>query len=624
MTPDFLRLYNEELGYMREMGAEFAAAYPKIAGRLGLEAAPAADPNVERLLEGVAFLAARVQAKLQARFPDFTQHLLEIVYPHFLAPVPSMAIVGFRPDPDAGRMQAGHLVPRGARLTSAVLPGTITACEFRTARDVRLWPLEIRAAEYVDAPARLAALELPAGRRAAAAAIRLRLGTTNGLPLQALGLGSLDLHFPAAGGTGGALLRQLLADCTGILLRPLERPCPWQERLPASALRHCFDDPAEALLPVVPRAFDGYRLLQEYFALPERTLFAELSGIGDAVRACEAEEMEIVFALGRACPRLQRGLRRESFCLFATPAANLFERRADRIQLDDARHDYHVVPDRVRPLDLEVHSVCSVEGETASGGSQAFRPFYSLAGDGQAAAGGYYTLRRAPRVLSQAARRAGGRTGHAGSEAYLAIADPACPPYDPELRQLSVACRCTNRDLPLLMPTGIGETDFTLETGAPVAAIRCLAPPTAPLASAAEGDTAWKLISHLSLNYLSIADTGGGSGAAALRELLSLYAGPGRADLARQAAGIETVSCAPVVRRLGGAGQSAVARGTEIALCLDEAAFEGIGIYPLAAVLARFLARHASLNSFAETVLCTRTEGEVARWTAQPGRRATL
>lgn len=623
MTPDMLRLYNEELAYLREMGGEFAANYPKIAGRLGLDAGEVSDPHVERLLEGVAFLTARVQAKLQARFPDFTQHMLDIVYPHFMSPVPSMTVVGFAPDPEAGRMEKGHLIPRGTRLLSSVIPGTITACEFRTARDVHLWPLELRSASYIDRPDRVSSLQLP-GMSGAVAAIRLRLATTNGIPLQKLDIRSLPLHFPLAGGTGGALLQQLMADCIGIVLRPTERPCPWQERLPASALRHDFDAPNQALLPLVPRSFDGYRLLQEYFALPERVLFVELTGMADAIQASESPELEVIFALRRADPRLERQLRLENVQIFASPAINLFEKTADRIRIDEAHHEYHIVPDRVRPMDLEMHSVIGVEGEMSGGDRLPFRAFYEISEMRHAEAAGYYTLRRKPRVLSQRMRQYGSRTRYIGSEGFLTITDPSAPPYGNDLKQLSVRCRCTNRDLPMMLACGEGTTDFALEIAAPVVSIRCLTLPTQPGPSPAHGDVPWKLISHLSLNYLSIADSENGTGGAALREILSLYAPAERPDLVRQITGITRVDAQPAIRRIPGAGLSAIARGVEVTLQIDETAFEGIGGYPLASVLARFLARHASINSFAETVLSTPHDGEIARWPAMPGRKATL
>src|SRR5512134_4029355 len=129
MDPRLLRYYNQELQHLREMGAEFAQQFPKIAARLGVDGIEVADPYVERLLEGAAFLAARVQLRLDAEFPRFTQRLLEIVYPNYLAPTPSMLIAQFQPDLGEANLAAGFKIRRGAGLHSLLGKGDVTACE---------------------------------------------------------------------------------------------------------------------------------------------------------------------------------------------------------------------------------------------------------------------------------------------------------------------------------------------------------------------------------------------------------------------------------------------------------------------------------------------------------------
>jgi type VI secretion system protein ImpG len=624
MDPRLLRLYNDELAYMREMGTEFAQTFPKIANRLGLQAGEVADPNVERLLEGFAFLAARVQLKLQSRFSDFTQHLLELVYPHFLAPVPSMAIARFEPDGEAGRLEKGYVVPRGTALLSGLPAGTTTHCQFRTAHDVHLWPIRVASFDYYSAPSQISALRLPE-RRATKAVLRLRLTTTNGMPFNKLSLRSLVVHLTGAGGMGAALAEQLLADTVTMVARPVTRPLPWQEVIERPALKHHGLDPAQALLPAVPRSFDGYRLLQEYFALPERALFVEIGGLADAVAQSTTNEIELLFLLRRIEPRLERSLGPANIALFATPIINLFERNADRIHLSERQYEHHVVIDRVRPLDLELHTVLDVKGEgDETRGTIDFRPFYSIADQLQPQdQGSYYTVRRERRLLSTRQRQQGTRTSYVGSEVFLSLVDRKAAPFSLELRQLQVRCLCSNRDLPLLMPIGRSETDFTLEIGAPVSSVRCIAGPSRPHPSVAEGDIAWKLVSHLSLNYLSITDSTeeDREGADALRELLHLYADMGEPAIARQVDGVRSVTSRPVVRRLPGGGQAAVARGIEVGLLFDESAFEGVGCFPLAAVLSRFFAKYVSINSFTETTLSTQQRGAVMRWPMSPGRR---
>lgn len=624
MDPRLLRLYNDELAFMRDMGQEFAAAFPKIASRLALRPDEVADPNVERLLEGFAFLAARVQLKLQARFPDFTQHLLEIVYPHFLAPIPSLTIVRFEPDVDGGRLERGYVVPRETVLLGGSAAGSITQCQFKTAHDVHLWPIRVASLDYYMSPSQVSALKVP-DVRGVRAVLRLRLTTTNKLPLGRLSMRSLQLHLLAASGIGSLLAEQLLNDTVAMVARPTERPIPWQEVVKPVPIRQVGLEPSEAMLPVVPRSFDGYRLLQEYFALPDRTLFVEIGGLADAVARSSGEDIELLFLLKRAEPRLERHLSAGSVALFTTPAVNLFERDTDRIHLSERVHEHHIVVDRTRPLDFEVHTVLGVRGEgDAQRGSVDFTPFYSIKDtERHSGEGSFYTVRREKRMESTRQKRNGPRTGYVGTETMLSLVDDRAAPFPVEMRQLQTRCLCSNRDLPVLMPVGIDQTDFNMEIGAPVRSVRCLVSPTKPRPSAAEGDVAWKLISHLSLNYLSITDCRDEDrqGADALRQLLRLYGEPTSASISRQIDGVRSVESASVVRRLPGGGQASVARGIEIRLLLDETAFEGIGCFPLAAVLSAFFGKYVSINSFTELTLETPQRGTVARFPISIGRR---
>src|SRR5688572_18807568 len=137
MDPRLLQYYNLELQHLREMGAEFAEQFPKIAARLGMNGLEVTDPYVERLLEGVGFLAARVHLKLDAEFPRFTQALLETVYPHYLAPTPSMLVAQCSPDPNDPNLATGFTVPRGSTMQGVMAGDDATACEFRRRRTWR-------------------------------------------------------------------------------------------------------------------------------------------------------------------------------------------------------------------------------------------------------------------------------------------------------------------------------------------------------------------------------------------------------------------------------------------------------------------------------------------------------
>ncbi|MFC4729687.1 type VI secretion system baseplate subunit TssF [Coralloluteibacterium thermophilus] len=620
MDPRLIPYYNRELQYVREMGAEFAREYPKIAGRLGLDGFECADPYVERLLEGFAFLAARVQLKLDAQFPVFTQHLLEMLYPHYLAPVPSMAVVQLQPDLKDSGLAAGQTVPRQTALRGLVGQGERTACEYRTAHAVTLWPIELAEATYFETPAALAAagVEVPAGR-SVRAGLRLRFETRGGVEAAMLALDALPVFVAGVDELPKRLYEQLLADAEGFLLRASGVAL---FRDAASIRPRGFDD-AEALLPYDGRSFSGYRLLQEYFACPERFLFAEFAGLREGLRRAQGTTFEIVVLLGRSVAGLGRTVGTDNFRLFCTPAINLFPRRADRIHLRSGQAEYHVLADRARPMDFEVHGVAEVEGfGDRQEPEQRFQPFYG--GDARTwhdRHAAFYTLRREPRLLSGRQRREGARSSYVGSELFISLVDAADRPHASRLRQLGMQLMCTNRDLPLHMPVGKSATDFTVDAGVPVERVRCVAGPTRPRAATASGETAWRLISHLQLDYLSLFEDGDQQGAAALREMLTLYCDPHDAAALRQVEGIKAVTSRPIVRRVPVPGPITFGRGLEIALTCDDSAFEGTGAYLLGAVMQHVFARSVSVNAFTETVLRTLERNEVARWPARLGTR---
>ncbi len=626
MDPRLLRLYETELAYVREMGTEFAAEYPKIAGRLDLGSTEVADPYVERLLEGFAFLTARIQLRMEAEFPTFTQSLLQMVYPHYLAPTPSMAVVKFRPDPAAIRgAPQGVTLPAGTTLRSLLGTHDQTNCEFRTGHKVHLLPIDITEAEYISSSAAVAALGLP-DQRGVKAAIRLRLKTAGDIPFNKIGLETLSLFLGGPEGARARLYEQLVANVAAVFIRPSTRPLPWQERLPPSVIRGVGFEADEALLPQAPQSFDGYRLLQEYYAMPERFLFVDIDGLDRSVIRCTTTELDIVLLLTRSDSQLAAGFGPDHVSLFCAPAINLFPVRSDRVNVAEREVEHLIVPNRMRPLDYEVFSVRGVEGFAADGTEvQNFLPFYA-ANDLSRNPGhrSYYMLRRQPRLLSQRSRQRGPRSSYLGHETLISLVDPDSQPLAHNLRQLGLDLLCTNRDLALSMPVGKQHTDFTIAVSAPVASVRCVVGPTAPRPCRTDGDYAWRFISHLGLNYLSITDSDRMHGAAALRELLRLYVPSATSLAARQLEGLLSVETHPIVRRIPGSGPVAVGRGLELTLSIDESAFGGAGGILLGAVLDRFFAKYVSINGFTETVLRSPERGEVMRWPIQFGQRPVL
>jgi type VI secretion system protein ImpG len=624
MDPRLLRYYNQELQHLREMGAEFARQFPKIASRLGMEGIEVSDPYVERLMEGFAFLAGRVQLKLDAEFPRFTQRLLEIVYPNYLAPTPSMLVARIEPDLTDPNLAAGFTLPRGTVLRSALGKAEVTACEFLTAQDVTLWPLELAAAEYFSFAPDLPLPSLATGRKVKGG-LRLRLRTTAGLGFDQLRLDNLRLYLCGGDEIAYRLYELCLGAVLGVLVAPPARPLPWYELLPAERVQAVGFEDEEAMLPTGLRGFQGYRLLQEYFALPQRFLFFEVRGLGPLLTRRGGTELEIVLLFGRGDASLEKVVDAGNLSLFAVPAINLFRKRADRIHLGESRHEYHVVPDRARPMDFEVFEVTGVTGHgPGTEGEQRFLPFYAAYHTEQPQHSAYFTVQREPRLLSESQKRTGYRSSYVGSEVFLSIVDAAEAPFRGDLRQLSVDTLCTNRDLPLTMPLGVGKTDFMLEVSAPVLAIRCLKGPSRPFSALREGAGAWQFISHLSLNYLSLLDNDAEHGSAALREMLELYAELTDAGNRKQIEGVRSIGVRPLVRRYPAPGPIAFARGLEIRLEVDELSFQGGSAFLFGSVMERFFARHVSINAFTETVLRASARGEIMRWAPRCGQRTIL
>lgn len=631
MNRRFLNYYERELRHLREMGAEFAAEHPKIAGRLGIEQFECADPYVERLLEAQAFLAARVQFKLDAEFPRFTQQLLETVYPDYLSPTPSMAVVQFNPRLNEGALAEGIRLPRQTVLRSLLGKGEQTACEYRTAHEVTLWPLQITQAQYHTQD--LQSLGLPSAAPISKAALRVRLKCTlPGINFAKLPIDFLHLYLRGSGSEQLHLYEQLLGQSMGVIVRPANKPYGEVSVLPAGSVGRVGFEEHQALLPSSPRTFEGYRLLREYFAFPERFLFAEIAGLKDSIRRCNQPEIDLIVLLRQLNLKLENAVTPENVALFCTPVINLFPKRADRIQLSDRFSEHHVVPDRTRPLDFEVYQVNTVTGYGAGQENEtAFKPFYAAHDlDADQGRGAYYSTHRVARARSARERLQGPRSLYAGSEVYLSLVDSHNAPYSSDLRQLAVTTLCTNRDLPLQMPLNAGPTDFNIDGGPPVQSTRVLSGPTSPKPSYAEGEFAWRIISHLSLNYLSLMDSQGG--AEALRDLLKLYI-----ELAtdmtqrsasdaylRQVEAIKSVAVKPIVRRAQSPGPLALVRGLEVALTFDENAFGGAGVFVLGAVLDWFFARYVSLNSFTETVVRTLDREEIMRWPSRMGRKPIL
>ena len=593
MLDDILPYYERELTALRKLSREFAARYPKIASRLLLEGDDCEDPHVERMIESFAFLAGRIHKKLDDEFPQITDALLSVLYPHFLRPVPSMSIVQLAPAPNV-ELSEPQLVARGTELLTRPVQGM--PVRYRTAYPVRVDPLEVVEAAFE--PVERSAFAAQGSGTVATVRIRLRVQGQAALP--ALGIERLRFYLDGESPLVHALHELLLNSVSQVTVHGVGADAKVAPlRLGADAVRPVGFDEDEGLLEYDPRSFLGYRLLQEYFVLPEKFLFFELRGLDLSRFAGGTFDIRLhvdAFERPERAARLEQTVGRDSFRLHCTPVVNLFTQMAEPIRLTGQVHQYPVLPDVRRPLGLEVYSIDAVARASRGAGSDAtteFLPFFSirhgLQGDPSTC---YWYAQRQPSP----------RQGDDGSDMSLSLVDRNMDPRVPAVETLSLRLTCTNRDLPAALPYGGDEGRLQVVEGGAIAQARLLKKPTATWRAPMRRANQWRLISHLSLNHLSLAS----HGRDALLEILSLYNFSDSAGLRRQIAGIAAIDSQPSSIRVGRAPRQAFVRGTEVELTFDEDHFVGSGVYLLARVLDIFFGLYCTANSYTRLSVRTR------------------
>ncbi len=599
MDDTLLQYYERELTFIRELGAEFAKKYPKIAGRLLLEADKCEDPHTERLIEAFALLSGRIHHKIDDDFPEITESLFNIIYPHYISPIPSMTVVRFEPVRQT-ITPAGYRIDKGTQLYSKPVGGT--ACQFSTAYPVTIWPLEVVGAGLKD-PVR--------PREGAQQAVWIQLKTFNSLSLSQLGVENVRFYL---NGSHQHMfwLYELL--CNNATLVELEFKGhdgrPQIVSLPRESLLPVGFDPDEVMIPASPRSFPGYLTLFEYFCFPEKFLFFDLAGFDRIKDLAGSDTVDIWIYLDR---QVKQGLvvNADTFCLNAAPAVNLFRKVAEPIRVERRLSEYRVVPDMRRQEACEVYYIEKVVSTLPSQPGRTFeiRPFYSVRHhlEDEAKDASFWHMKR----------RLSGRKGDSGTEVFLSFADPGFNPTDPGVEVFTVYSVCTNRDLPSRLPFGDPSGDFSLDTAGPVSRINCLIKPTPVRRPGLKGALQWRLISHLSLNYLSLVEGGEG----ALQELLRLYDFENTPSTSQQISGIVKVESAHVTRRMG----RSFCRGMHVTITLDEDRFVGAGLYLFASVLERFMAQYVSVNSFTQFEVKTVQKKEaLKKWPPRNGKRILI
>jgi type VI secretion system protein ImpG len=590
---DLLLYYERELDYLRKSAAQFAEKNPKVASRLVIEPTKCEDPHVERLLEAFAFLAARVHLKMDDDFPEISESLLTVVYPQLVRPLPSMSVIQFQPDQDEGKLTTGLKVTRESTLYSKPVSGV--PCTFRTCYDTTLWPINVTAAEW-KVPSKLQ----PAVKTNDSAwAVRIELRCAPDVNFQDLKIDTLRFYLDGESGFVNILYELLFTKVTRMVVRDLTAGSKLMPViLPASLIQPVGFADDEGMIPNAPRTFVGHRLLMEYFAFPEKFLFIDLTGLERVWAAGFKNAVELIFLISdlendERIQRLELEISQKTFRLGCTPIVNLFTQIAEPVQVNQRKYEYPVTPDIRRPQSMEVFSIDEVAGmDTSNQQITTFQPFYSLRHSASKKDQSCYWL---------AKRRPSTRPNDTGTDVFVSIVDLATRLIDPGASVLSIRTTCTNRDLPSRLPFGNQERDFELESPSGVGRIVALRKPTSTVRPDMGRGALWKLISHLSLNYISLVE----EGKEALQEILRIH-DVGRTAYSRNVIdSIVRIQSKRHFTRLSSDEGTSFVRGTLVEIEIDENQFAGGGAYLFASVLERFLGISASLNSFTQLVVTT-------------------
>lgn len=601
MEDRLLEYYERELTFIREMGVEFARKYPKIAGRLLLESDKCEDPHTERMIEAFALISGRIHKKIDDDFPEITESLLNIIYPHYINPVPSMSIVRF--DPVKQNIQeGGYRIEKGAALFSKPVKGT--PCRFSTTQAVQIWPVSVTSAR-IGEPKKFV--------KGAVQVIEIGMQSFNKLSLSKIDWQSL--RFFLNGPHQHVFhLYELLFNHVCHIECEVQKPDGGTALMvfEPNHIRPVGFAEQEGMLPYSKRSFPGFLLLFEYFCFPEKFLFFDFDGLDRFKTEAAGDRLTLRLFFNRV-GKSDLVVNADTFQLNAAPVANLFQRIAEPIRVEHRKTEYQVIPDIRRQGATEVYSVDQVTATLSgsAGGQKEYRPFYSmrhhLGEDGATEAQTFWHSQRRP----------SGKKDDPGTDVFLSFSDLNLKPSDPAEDILTIRATCTNRDLPSRLPFGEPTGDFNMETAAPVSKVNCVLKPTPTRRPFLGSALQWRLISHFSLNYMSLVE----DGEHALKEILRLYDFNNSLSTQQMINGIVSVSSRHITKRI----KRSFCRGVQVTITFDEDKYVGTGIFLFACVLERFLSQYVSVNSFSQLVMKTLQREETVKiWPPRSGNQILL
>jgi type VI secretion system protein ImpG len=611
MADELLSYYEKELAFIRQMGAEFASEHPKIAGRLGINSETIEDPHVSRLIESFAYLNARIQHKLDDDFPELSDALLEVIFPHYQRPTPSMCIVQFEADEE--KLDTTYRLKKETLLETEQFQGE--TCRFSTVYETNLIPFKLTKASLLGRPFNTPGSQEQKG---AGGVLRLSFTTFNDeILVNDVKPDRIRLYLKGQPQHINPLYKMLLNECRAVIM-VASASDPHPVRLPPTCIKPVGFQNNEGLLPYPDASFLGYRLLTEYFAFPEKFMFIDIEGFSEKIPENANDTLEFYIYLSNSDVELEHNISELTFQMGCTPVVNLFTHRADPIKLEHTQTEYQIIPDVRRPIGYEVYSVDKVIASTSAGNKETYLPLYGINhahqdNDDHA----YWFCRRRSAKLGTHQR-------DDGTDVFLSLVDLHFNPNNPDDRTLNIQTTCSNRDQPSKLPFSADQPKLMgVDSAPPCKRIRCITQPTAAIRPALRNNARWRLLSHLNLNHLSI--TGRDDATTALKEILRLYDFKETAINRSQIESISKVNTRAISAPLTIDGRATLCRGIEIEIELDDKQLSGSSSYLFATVLEHFFALYCPLNSFTRVLVKLKSkEGYLKKCPPRSGEKTLL
>lgn len=611
MTDELLPYYEKELAFIRQLGSAFSNEHPKIANRLGMNNDTIEDPHVSRLIESFAYLNARIQHKLDDDFPEISDAMLNVLFPHYQRPIPSMSIMQFVPDPS--QLDAALTIPHDTLIETESFQGE--TCQFSCSYDTELLPIEVTSASVMGRPF---ATPYSESVRGAQSVLKIRLNTlTEDLAFSELLPDSIRFYLKGQPQHIHPLYEMLLNDCLEVVLVKNESDTQCQV-LGKDTIQPVGFKENEGLLPYPASSFLGYRLLTEYFVFPEKFMFVDFSYLSKFLENIDSTSVELYIYLGKSDIELEHNINEQTFALGCTPVVNLFEHTAEPIKLDHTRMEYQIIPDNRRPLGYEIIAINQVNGVTSSGEKREFHPFYGLNHEQQKSDNNafWFANRRSAKFNTEQRDE--------GSDVFLNLVDLKFNPHLPLEYTLTISTTCSNRDLPSKLPYNLEHPKLQcVDAAPPCSKIHFLSKPTNTIRAPMRDHARWRLISHLNLNFLSL--TGRDDATNALKEILRLYDFKNSPATNAIISSLLNVQAKPISAPLIVHERVAICRGVEIEVELDEMSMTGSSCYLLTLVLEHFFSLYCSINSFTRLLVKIKgKEGYLKKCPPRAGQKTFL